>query len=676
MENVNDVLSKFKDKLDSIISDFKNKISDIEKEEEFIVTLGDVVNYCKSDHLLLPFYDETILSRVFERVFPLSNTEYNKLKAAKYLIESSKSVDKSHFPQYNDAVKDIDSICGKLKKYYNKLLSNDELKKDKDEFNSKVVSYSSIASNIGENGFNSLIDDTALFEEAINACELSMEVINIILNVAIKNNLEFLDSGGVLVEDVSDDIKDMQEQNDMFKSEISDLNNLLGQEEVMKFKNYLVGLLSNIIQDKLKELSVAKDNMKKTEEYKKVEELFSDVNNIVDIDDEMLKDVLLDITDSDTVDGIISNVDMIKIVINGKNNGLDLSLDDSQEDLLKGVYDIVNNYRVELEEKNKETRDYLETFISKCETLSSEIGTGVVRDIETLDEIFSENDVPISDIVKCKFEILSNNSKNYNMNLEGKVKEEVNLRILLRKIDVDLDSYSDIEKRALVNFGDLSNMESLIDFISENNIKFDSNQLFIILLFSSVDILSNILELSVSYEFDLLSLFTIPGVFISSKDKLSNLLNEYKDDSDYYSIENLSYIDACYNVFVDNISLLEANNRSVSDCIKNNILSLIVPDLSKNVTILSGLELSNKIFSIVVINPFLATSLSSFKECGLDDYIKLNPLRLTTSYYRLKDISSNIIRARKNGEIIFRSLSDKKNYWLAKNITRKNSEVI
>lgn len=228
MENVIEVLSKFRDKLDSIISDYKKKISEIEKEEEFIVTLGDVVNYCKSDHLLLPFYDETILSRVFERVFPLSNTEYNKLKAAKYLIESSKSVDKSHFPQYKGAVKDIDSLCGKLKKYYDKLLSNDDLMKDKEEFNSKVDSYSSIVSNIGENGFNSLIDNVDLFEDAINVCELSMEEVNDILNIAIRNNLEFLDSGGILVEDVDTDIKDMQEQNDKFKNEISDLNNLLG----------------------------------------------------------------------------------------------------------------------------------------------------------------------------------------------------------------------------------------------------------------------------------------------------------------------------------------------------------------------------------------------------------------------------------------------------------------
>ena len=226
-DNVMGVLSKFRDNLDSIISSYKEKISDIEKEEEFIVTLGDVVNYCKSDHLLLPFYDETILSRVFERVFPLSNAEYNKVKTAKYLIESSKSIDKGHFPQYNDSVKDMDSIFDKLSNKYDKMLSNDDLKKDKDDFSTKVDSYSRILSCIDENGFNALIDDVDLFEEVINACDLSKDEINVILNVAIKSNLEFLDSSGVLIEDDDIDIKDMKEQNNKFKDEISDLNNLL-----------------------------------------------------------------------------------------------------------------------------------------------------------------------------------------------------------------------------------------------------------------------------------------------------------------------------------------------------------------------------------------------------------------------------------------------------------------
>ena len=127
-------------------------------------------------------------------------------------------------------------------------------------------------------------------------------------------------------------------------------------------------------------------------------------------------------------------------------------------------------------------------------------------------------------------------------------------------------------------------------------------------------------------------------------------------------------------MFLENISVLEANNRSVSDCYKHNILSLIIPDLAKNIIILSDIKLSNKEFSIVVINPFLATSRSSFNECGLGEYLSENPLRLTTSYYRLRSISSNIVFARKNGQPIFRSLNDKKTYWLNKNITR-SSEV-
>ena len=368
------------------------------------------------------------------------------------------------------------------------------------------------------------------------------------------------------------------------------------------------------------------------------------------------------------MDGIVSNVDMIKIVLNGKNNGLDLSLDDSQEELIKSVHSMVNNFRTELEAKNKETKDYLEDFISKCRSLSSEIGTGVVRDIDTLDEIFASNDVSIDDIIKSKYEILRNNNKNYNLNLEGNVKEEVELKISLKKINFELDDYSDIERGLLVSRYS-SSFNEVIDFISSNDIKLSAFQLLIVLALSDLSIVSNLFELCKSYEMDFNDLFIIPGVFVSKDIDVNGIIDQYRSDNDFYIIENLSYINPCYELFVDNISILEANNRSVSDCFKHNILSLIVPDLSKNVTILSKIELSSKEFSIVVINPFLATSISNFEECGLGDYIKANPIRLTTSYYRLKNIASNIVLARKNGQAVFRSLNDKKTYWLNKNIT-------
>lgn len=673
MEDVMDLMSKFKTGLDGIITDNKDKISEIEKEEDFIQVLGDLVNYSKSDYLLLPFYDETLLSRVFERVFPLSNTEINKLKTAKYLIDASKNVDKEHFPQYTAAVNDVKSIDKKINKYYDKLLEDNKLASDKEEAQLNVDKFSGIFDIIGEDKFTGLIDDVDAFEEAINLCKLSDEEVNTLLNVAIKSNLEFLDSNGVFVDNVDSDIK---EENSIFQDKISDLSNLLGdeQEVFMELKNYLVNLLSNIIHDRLQMLSDTKDDMKKTDDYKKVEELFSNVDNIIDVDDNALREVLSDITDKETVDGIISNVDMIKIVLNGRKEGLDLSVDSSQEDLVKGVFEIVNNYRVELEAKNKETRDYLEGFISKCQSLSSEIGSGVVRDIDTLDEIFSENDVPLNDVIKAKFEILRNNNKNYNTELDDNVSGEVKLRIDFKKIDFDFDNFSDLEKRLLVE-RDSSIIEGLIDFMAENNLSFDKDKLIILLLLSDATILSNILEMCESYNMDMNRLMDMPGVFVSKDVSVSSILDGNKDDKDYYVIERFEYIDPLYELFIDNIATFEAKNISVSDCYTYNMLSLVVPDLSKNITILSDLNLSNEDFSIVVINPFLATSLSGFNECGLSEYILNNPLRLTTSYYRLKAIASNIINARKNGEVIFRSLSDKKNYWLSKNITR-DSEVI
>ena len=226
MEDVKDLMSKFKSNLDDIIVEYKDKISDIEKEEDFIQVLGDLVNYSKSDCLLLPFYDATILSRVFERVFPLSNTEINKIKTAKYLFEASENIDKSHFPQYNDSVEDVKEIDKKINKYYDKLLSNDKLSSDKDEALMSVEKFSLIYSVIGDDKFTGLINNVDAFEEAVNLCKLSDEDINALLNVAIKCNLEYLDSNGIAL-DVN---SDMKEENSIIQDKISDLSNLLGDE--------------------------------------------------------------------------------------------------------------------------------------------------------------------------------------------------------------------------------------------------------------------------------------------------------------------------------------------------------------------------------------------------------------------------------------------------------------
>ena len=442
----------------------------------------------------------------------------------------------------------------------------------------------------------------------------------------------------------------------------------------MELKNYLVEMLSNIIHDKLQMLSEIKDDIKKTEEYKKVDEKFSDYKSIVDVDDEELRTTLSEIADSETADEIVSNIDMIKIVINGINDGLDLTLDDSQEELIKGVHDTISSYCDDVFKRNNDAKKNLEEFISKCGELSQEIGTGVVKSIDVLDEIFKENEVPIDDIIKVKYEILRNNSKNYNMDLNGHVKEEVELRLALKAVDIDLDSFNDVEKQILVDYVDTKNIEEISNYVVSNSINVNKSLLFILFLFSNISNLSEVMDLSSKYSLSFSEIYKIPGIFISS-DRL-DLISSITSSSDDEFVNSLKYIGCYFELFKENITILENNNLDIGSIFNNNPLSLIVPDMSKNITILSSLNLSSDIFSVVVINPFLATSLSSFSECGLKEYLDNNPLRLTTSYYRLKTISSNIIRARKNGKAIFRSLSDKKNYWLTKDITRPSSEVI
>lgn len=227
MEDVKGLMSKFKDCLEDVISDYRNKISDIENEQSFIQSLGDLVNYCKSDFMLLPFYDESILVRVFERVFPLSNIEINKIKAAKYLIDACVNIDKDNFPQYNASLDNVKDIHERISSYYDKLLSENSLASDKDNFSQIIKNLSSIYDLIGEDCFDGLIDDVDCFEQSLSMCGLSNDDINNLLNVAIKSNLEYLDSNGVVIEGVDNDLKN---ESSIIQDDINDLSSLLGNE--------------------------------------------------------------------------------------------------------------------------------------------------------------------------------------------------------------------------------------------------------------------------------------------------------------------------------------------------------------------------------------------------------------------------------------------------------------
>lgn len=227
MESEIIVLSKFKENLGKVIEEYKNNIVEIEKEEDFIRTLGDLINYCKSDVMLLPFYDITILSRVFERIFPLSKTEINKINSAKYLIEASSNIDKNNFLQYNNAIKDVNKINDKINEFYENLMKDNNLINEKDNYNVLIEKYSKIYSTIDEHSFNDLIDDIDLFQEIVYLCSLNDDEINLLLDIAIKNNLEFLNNNGILTTEVDEDILNMKDSNNKVQEAINDLNNLL-----------------------------------------------------------------------------------------------------------------------------------------------------------------------------------------------------------------------------------------------------------------------------------------------------------------------------------------------------------------------------------------------------------------------------------------------------------------
>ena len=225
MDNVKDILSSFKSKLNDIILDYKNKVSEIEQEEAFNVVLSDFVNYCKSDILLLPFYDESILSNIFEKVFGSTDEEFSKIKTAKYLIEACKSIDKSNFSQYNDAIDGIEEMYNSIKSFYEKRLHDSSLASNKEKYSKYIDDYSIVYDLIGDDKFNSLIEDVDLFERAIDDCELSLEDISVLLSTAIVSNLSYLDGNGVVSVN-NDNFID----NSLLESNIQDLSNLLGEQ--------------------------------------------------------------------------------------------------------------------------------------------------------------------------------------------------------------------------------------------------------------------------------------------------------------------------------------------------------------------------------------------------------------------------------------------------------------
>lgn len=229
MDNKVEIFSKFKNNLDNYINEYKNKLEEIASEEEFIQSLGDLINYCKSDVLLLPFYDEEILTSILNRIFPLSNNEINKIKTAKYLIEASKTIDKSHFVQYNKSIKEIETIFNNINTYYENKLNDETIKTNKEDYESIVNNYTKIYEKIEGQNFNNIIDDVDLFEQVLKDSSLEMNEINIILNTAITDNLKYLDNNGIINVEIDNDIKDLKEENNKIQKDISDLNDLLGE---------------------------------------------------------------------------------------------------------------------------------------------------------------------------------------------------------------------------------------------------------------------------------------------------------------------------------------------------------------------------------------------------------------------------------------------------------------
>ena len=110
------------------------------------------------------------------------------------------------------------------------MLSNDKLKTDKENYLNKINLYSDFAVTISDDEFTAIISDIDLFQEIVELCNLKDEELNILLSCAIKCNLKFLDSNGVIATEVHSDIADMKSDNNKIQEEINNLSDLLETE--------------------------------------------------------------------------------------------------------------------------------------------------------------------------------------------------------------------------------------------------------------------------------------------------------------------------------------------------------------------------------------------------------------------------------------------------------------
>lgn len=223
-------LKIFKELLINNINSYNNTLFSIKDEEDLIVELSEIIEKCKNDVTVLPFFDENKLSKIFSNdIFDyLDYTSIiKKLKIAKYLIENSEGIDIENFQQYKEAMEEVNVIFSEIQEKYEMLVNDDERLYIKNETENLLNSANELLSLTGDDSFNGLIKDTDFFESILMQSELSDKQIDDILSISIASNLNYLKNSGTIVEIPNDDIEKLKKENDEIKEAIDKFNKLL-----------------------------------------------------------------------------------------------------------------------------------------------------------------------------------------------------------------------------------------------------------------------------------------------------------------------------------------------------------------------------------------------------------------------------------------------------------------
>lgn len=279
---------------------------------------------------------------------------------------------------------------------------------------------------------------------------------------------------------------------------------------------------------------------------------------------------------------------------------------------IKKRRDTLNNLPREREKKNKSMRRKKEKITSTLLSLDESKPIALKRNF-----IESINEETIKYYILRR--ALKINMKFHESTIEELQKEErtSTLEKLFKKSCFSFDDLTDTEKVNLSIYGNISDIEKMLELFTESEIKIyhDSFPIYDVLMLSKPSIVADINKLIKAGVIDENFVLRNPSVFIQSIDE--NILDK------------VNIKDANYELFISNINLFKERKLDTKTISKfrGNIL---LGDNDRNASILDLVDLYSLDYSksnnfSLMIDPKLISIVDRYIELGLGDYIKKHP---------------------------------------------------